>query len=95
VRFIASHPDLHHVRARHRAPETNGVVERFNQSVKYVHLYRLEVPDVATMMNGTAAYLEAYNAIRPHEALDFATPITAYLAQPGSHLSEPESVQDS
>jgi hypothetical protein len=31
-------PALRHVRTRHHAPETKGVVERFNQSLKYEHL---------------------------------------------------------
>ncbi len=30
VRFIAGRPELAHVRTRHHAPETNGVVDRFN-----------------------------------------------------------------
>ncbi len=42
LRFIAGRPELAHVRTRHHAPETNGVVERFNGSLKYEHLYRLE-----------------------------------------------------
>lgn len=33
VHFIARHPELRHVRTRHHAPETNGVVERFNRSL--------------------------------------------------------------
>lgn len=95
LRFIASRPELAHVRTRHHAPETNGVVERFNQSLKYEHLYRLEIADVIALVDEADAYRDLYNAIRPHEALGFGTPITAYLAHPGSHLSEPESVQDS
>jgi transposase InsO family protein len=95
LRFIASRPELAHVRTRHHAPETNGVVERFNQSLKYEHLYRLEVADVIALVDEADAYRDLYNAIRPHESLDFDTPIRRYLAHPGSHLSEPESVQES
>ena len=95
LRFIASRPELAHVRTRHHAPETNGVVERFNQTIKYEHLYRLEIPDVITLVDEAEDFRHLYNTIRPHESLDFATPVTAYLAQPRSHLSEAESVQDS
>jgi putative transposase len=38
VHFIARHPELRHVRTRHHVPETNGVVERFNESLNYEHL---------------------------------------------------------
>jgi hypothetical protein len=34
-----------HVRTRHHAPETNGVVERFNQTLKAEHLHRHEIAD--------------------------------------------------
>ncbi|MEO5964624.1 MAG: integrase core domain-containing protein, partial [Candidatus Limnocylindrales bacterium] len=77
------------------APETNGVVERFNQSLKYEHLYRLEIPDVLALADEVEAYRHLYNTIRPHEALDFATPISHHLAPPRPHLSEPERVQES
>jgi transposase InsO family protein len=46
--FIASHPELRHVRTRHHSPETNGVDERFNQSLKYEHLYRKRSPTART-----------------------------------------------
>ncbi len=96
IRFIAGRPELAHVRTRHHAPETNGVVERFNGSLKYEHLYRLEIADALALETEVEAYRALYNAIRPHEALDFATPLNRYLEPPaGSHLFGHESVQDS
>ena len=96
LRFIASRPELAHVRTRHHAPETNGVVERFNGSLKYEHLYRLEIADALDLADEAEAYRDLYNTIRPHEALDFATPLSRYLADPEeSHLNPPESVQES
>ena len=96
LHFIARRPELAHVRTRHHAPETNGVVERFNGSLKYEHLYRLEIADVIGLAEETEAYRELYNGIRPHEALDFATPLSRYLATPDKpHLFRPESVQES
>lgn len=93
--FIRARPELAHVRTRHHAPETNGVVERFNGSLKYEHLYRLEIPDALTLADQSEAYRALDNAIRPHEALDFATPLSRYLEPPEPHLFQPESVQDS
>ncbi len=63
---------------------------------RYEHLYRLEIPDAIARADEAEAYRALYNEIRPHEALDFATPLSRYLADPdGSHLFRPESVQDS
>lgn len=96
LHFIASRPELAHVRTRHHAPETNGVVERFNGSLKYEHLYRHEIADVLELTDETEAFRSLYNQVRPHEAIDFETPLSRYLADPvGSHLNQAESVQDS
>jgi putative transposase len=97
VHFIARHPELRHVRTRHHAPETNGVVERFNGSLKYEHLYREEIGDVIALQQAFAAFRELYNWVRPHEAIGFVPPIERYLglpSEPGEpHLSEAETVQ--
>ena len=84
------------IRTRHHSPETNGVVERFNQSIKYEHLFRLEMPDAITLSDEAEAFRRLYNEVRPHESLDFATPLSRYLADPNEpNLFEPKSVQDS
>lgn len=57
--FIRARPFLRHARTRHRAPETNGVVERLFGSLKYEHLYRLEIEDVLRL----AAEVEAYRLV--------------------------------
>jgi putative transposase len=82
ARFIAERVELEHVRTRHYAPETNGVVERFNQSLKYEQLYRLEIRDVLELQAACDDYRRSYNAIRPHEALDFAVPLSRYVVEP-------------
>jgi transposase InsO family protein len=102
VHFIARHPWLRHVRTRHRAPETNGVVERFNRSLKYEHLYREDIPDVLELQDQIRAFCELYNWVRPHEALGQIAPMVRYLGDPpdeplstpqASHLSAAEVVQ--
>lgn len=102
--FIARHPELRHVRTRHHAPETNGVVERFNRSLKYEHLYREEIGDVLALDEHIRSYRELYNWVRPHERLGFVAPMVRYLAEPlnkravrpaASHLSGAKAVQDS
>jgi transposase InsO family protein len=83
ARFVASHNGiLAHVRTRYRSPQTNGVIERFFESIKYEHLYRHEIPDAIALTTHVEAYRSLYNQVRPHEALGFITPMHAYLADP-------------
>ena len=82
ARYIASRPELSHVRTRHRSPGTNGVIERFYESLKYEHLYRHEIDDGLALDEHVARFLDVYNRRRPHEALDFDLPIDRYLAVP-------------
>ncbi|MCU1488942.1 MAG: Transposase InsO family protein [Acidimicrobiaceae bacterium] len=83
ARFIASHPELTNVRTRHYSPQTNGVVERFNQSLKYEHLYRIEIPNSQDLVDEIETYRDIYNRIRPHESLGWFPPVETYLAPPG------------
>lgn len=91
--FIHARPELAHVRTKHRAPQTNGVIERFFGSIKYDHLYRLEIANGQVLHEQVQAYRELYNQIRPHERLDWKTPLAAYLAEPNYDLFSAESVQ--
>jgi transposase InsO family protein len=78
-----------HIRTRHHAPETSGVVERFNRSLKYEHLYQREIEQAAEL----AADLSLDNRVRPHEALGQRIPLAAHrgdqhlLAASGVHGS--------
>lgn len=82
ARFIAGRPEFTHVRTRHHAPETNGVVERFNQSLKYEHLYRHEIANGQDLVDQVTEYCDTYNRIRPHETLGFIPPLQRYLEAP-------------
>jgi putative transposase len=92
LRFFRERPYLEHIRTRHYAPQTNGVVERFNQSLKYEHLYQREISQAAELAEEVEAFLHLYSSVRPHEALDFRRPLEIYLEDP--HLFWGESVQD-
>jgi putative transposase len=80
ARFILGHPWISHIRTRYRSPQTNGVIERFFQSIKYEHLYRHEISNGVALNEHCAAYRALYNDIRPHEVLGQHPPIGAYLA---------------
>ncbi len=94
MRFIAGRSELTHVRTRHHAPETNGVVERFNGSLKYEHLYRLEIADALELADQT----DTYRTCTTRSVLTRRS--TSRLrsvgtAEPTDHTySEPESVQE-
>ena len=61
--FELSRPELRHVRTRHYAPQTNGVVERFNQSLKYERLYRIEIADGQDLQDEIADFRHEFNAL--------------------------------
>jgi len=95
ARYIASRPEFTHVRTRHRSPGTNGVIERFFGAIKYEHLYREEIEDGPMVAAAVERYRALYNAVRPHEAIGFRAPLTAWrdfdaLLTP--NLLGPESV---
>jgi putative transposase len=58
------------------------VVERFNGSLKYEHLYREEIPDAVVLAAEVDRFCRTYNRIRPHEAIGSLTPMAAHLAEP-------------
>ena len=80
ARFIASRPELLHIRTRRRSPGQNGVRERAFGSLKYEHLYRLEIDDLPTLAAEAEAYRQVFNHIRPHEALAGHRPIEIHRA---------------
>ena len=87
------------MRTRHRSPQTNGVVERFYQAIKYEHLYRHEIHDGLVLAREVDNYLTIYNSVRPHEAIGFTTPLARYLqapsASPEANFQVPATVSDS
>ena len=54
--YIHSRPEFEHVRTRHRSPETNGVIERWFQSLKYEHLYLQEIDDGPALAEHVAEF---------------------------------------
>lgn len=82
ARFVMSRPWLRHVRTRYRSPQSNGVIERFYESIKYEHLFRQDIPNGYQLNIEAEKYRRIYNEIRPHESLEFMTPLEIYLAPP-------------
>jgi putative transposase len=69
ARFLGGRPELRHIRTRRKSPGQNGVRERAFGSLKYEHLYRMEIDSLADLAREAEAYRQVFNHIRPHEAL--------------------------
>ena len=82
ARWFAARPHFEHVRTKVRSPGTNGVIERFFQSIKYEHLYREPISDGAVLGAQVNAFAALYNHVRPHETIGMQRPIERYLQQP-------------
>lgn len=91
-RFVAGQPRLGHIRTRHYAPETNGVVERFNRSLKYEHLSQREIANAAELAEEVEAFLGTFNEVRPREALDFRPPL--HVHRSSQHLFGASTLQE-
>lgn len=95
ARWFKSRPEVAHVRTRHRSPHTNGVIERWFQSLKYERLYRHDIATVIDLADHVADFIDEYNTIRPHETLDWQRPLDAYLEPPTLKPARPETEQES
>ena len=82
--FIATHPELRHVRTRVRTPGQNGSRERGFGTLKYERLLLEEIDDVLDLVSHAEDYRTGYNTIRPHEALSWNRPVEVHtgLADP-------------
>ena len=59
----------------------NIFTERLWRSVKYEEAYLTEYADVSEAHCGLEKYFDFYNHIRPHQALDNATPAQVYAGE--------------
>ena len=53
--------------------------ERAFGSLKYEHLYRIDIPDGPTLATEVEAYRQTFNRIRPHQAIGMQRPMDLYL----------------
>jgi putative transposase len=88
ARYIRSRPDFEHVRTRHRSPESNGVIERWYESLKYEHLYLQEIDDGPALAEHVLDYARIYNEERPHETMAGRCHASATLLPPPPQPSE-------
>lgn len=77
--FVDRHTELIHIRTRRKSPGQNGVRERAFGSLKYEHLYRLEIDDGHDLGAQVEAYRRLFNTVRPHQALAGRRPFDVHL----------------
>ncbi|MEM9518054.1 MAG: integrase core domain-containing protein [Actinomycetota bacterium] len=95
AKWFAARPGIMHVRTRHKSPHTNGVIERWFQTLKYQRLYRHDIADGIDLAAHIAEFIDEYNTIRPHEALGWRRPLDAHLEPPTLKPARPETEQES
>ena len=96
ARFIDRHPELIHIRTRVKSPGQNGVRERAFRSLKYEHLYRVEIDDGHQLGIEAERHRQLFNTVRPHQTLEGRRPLDVHLqacqTRPTPKLSEPETL---
>lgn len=55
-------------------PTGNAVVERFIQTLKVELIWTRDWETIAELREAITVWLEKYNHLRPHQALDWETP---------------------
>jgi len=74
-----------------RSPKFNAHVERGNGTVKYEFYYLYDGPPVLSVVNQRLkVFVEFYNTYRPHQSLQYRTPME-YYKQLSIELNKKES----
>ncbi|MGA5711355.1 IS481 family transposase [Streptomyces cellulosae] len=74
-----------HRLTRPQSPTTTGKIERFHQTLRRELLDSHDpFVDLATAQAVVDAWLEEYNRMRPHQALDMAVPASRFVPRPRS-----------
>jgi transposase InsO family protein len=63
--------------SRPRTPKDNPVLERFNRTIQeeFVEMIDIGLEDINLFNNNLLDWLIEYNNVRPHQALDYLTPL--------------------
>jgi len=92
ARWFADRSHFVHVRTRVKSPHTNGVIERWFQTLKYGTgpgpLYRHEIGTVLDLADHVESFVDEYNQTRPHETIGWDRPLYRYLQTPNTKTPE-------
>lgn len=64
--------------SRVKTPTDNVVLERFNRTIQeeFVDIIDIDLEDIQEVNGRLTEWLIEYNSIRPHQALDYKTPLS-------------------
>jgi transposase InsO family protein len=65
-----------------RSPTTTGKIERFHQSLRREFLAERSFPSLRAAQEALDAWVTDYNTLRPHQALEMATPADRFRLAP-------------
>ncbi len=82
---------IEHLLTKPRSPTTTGKIERFHRSLRAEFLTGAVFPSLEVAQDRLDGWVAGYNADRPHQALDMATPAARFT---GATRREPRSDPD-
>ena len=71
-------------------PQTQGKVERFHRTLKAWLRHHGRPQTLEELSKALCDFRQEYNEVRPHEALDMATPSCRYRPSPRQYKPNPE-----
>jgi transposase InsO family protein len=81
---------IEHILTRPYSPTTTGKIERFHRTLRLECLARTEFVSIEQAQESIDRFVEHYNTVRPHQALEMATPATRFYPA-ASHESREDS----
>ncbi len=75
--------------SRPHTPKDNPVMERFNRTIQeeFVEMIDIGLEDISEFNNRLLPWLIEYNSVRPHQALDYLTPLEYIEQHPQNKVS--------
>jgi transposase InsO family protein len=75
--------------SRVRTPKDNAVLERFNRTIQeeFVEMIAIGLEDIEEVNQRLTPWLIEYNSVRPHQALDYLTPLEYIELHPQNKMS--------
>jgi transposase InsO family protein len=77
-----------HLRAAYRHPESKGKIERVFRTIKYEEVFPAEYQSPKEAEEGISRFIQDYNHLRLHQALDYVTPYERYTGKDKDILNQ-------